>query len=315
VERAAVLPAPNRSTTMSNPFDIFPDDDLDAVAPSTTRETLTNQRAAQGFIAPAAPSYEERCVKCRGTGRFTSRSGRVLGECFACKGAGFNTFKTDAATRAKGRERAAVKAEQKAVDKQAAIEAFRVEQPAVWAWLQENDRSDRPFEFATEMLAKLLQYGELSVNQLNGCLKCVAAREAKRAEWQAKRAAEQATAPKLDKLTAAFDRAIANKAKARLYFGSVTVSPAKANSANPGALYVKDGETYLGKIVDGRFLASRDCTDAVKATVLELLADPAKAAIKYGKELIRCCCCGAELDNKLSRELGIGPICREKWGF
>ena len=268
---------------MSNPFDIFPDDDLDAVAPSTTRETLTNQRAAQGFIAPAAPSYEERCVKCRGTGRFTSRSGRVLGECFACKGAGFNTFKTEHA--------------------------------AIWAWFTDNQKAANPFEFATSLHNAVLNYGHLTERQLDAARTCVAKREAKRAEWQAARAIEQATAPKLDKLTAAFDRAIANKAKARLYFGSVTVSPAKANSANPGALYVKDGETYLGKIVDGRFLTSRDCTDAVKATVLELLADPAKAAIKYGKELIRCCCCGAELDNKLSRELGIGPICREKWGF
>ena len=307
---------------MTNAFDNL-NDDLDAAAPRTTRETLTATRDAQGFIAPAAPAFEQRCAKCRGTGRFTSYSGRVLGECFTCKGAGKLTFKTAPEVRAKGRARAAVKAEQKAVDKQAAIEAFRVEQPAVWAWFQENDRSDRPFEFATELYAKLLQYGSLNENQIGGCLRCIAARDAKRAE---RKAAAEATAPAvdaagIDRLKTAFDTALAdanerglNLEKIKLTFGNIAVKPAKANSRNPGGLYAYENRAYVGKIVDGRFFATRECSQGTTDTVLKLIADPEGTAKAYGQTTGTCCVCNATLRSDWKYK-GIGPICAEKYGW
>lgn len=46
--------------------------------------------------------------------------------------------------------------------------------------------------------------------------------------------------------------------------------------------------------------------------------DPYAAATAYGLQtgVCSCCsCCGRELTNKLSVELGIGPVCREKFGW
>ena len=101
----------------------------------------------------------------------------------------------------------------------------------------------------------------------------------------------------------------------RLTIGNVVISPAKEDSANPGALYVKSGGTYLGKIKDGRFFCSRDCTPDDEARVLAFVKDPRAAAEAYGIDTGICCVCNATLTNEESISLGIGPICREKFGW
>lgn len=70
---------------------------------------------------------------------------------------------------------------------------------------------------------------------------------------------------------------------------------------------------YLGKVTPNR-LDSR-LADNVKAVLLEAAADPLTAAIRYGKETGSCSCCGRDLTNPESIRLGIGPICREKFGL
>ena len=70
---------------------------------------------------------------------------------------------------------------------------------------------------------------------------------------------------------------------------------------------------YLGKVTHGR-LDSR-IPDSVKETLIAAAADPLSAAIRYGRETGSCSCCGKELTNKESIRLGIGPICREKFGL
>jgi hypothetical protein len=49
--------------------------------------------------------------------------------------------------------------------------------------------------------------------------------------------------------------------------------------------------------------------------VQSVAADPYAAAKLYGQQTGSCSCCGRELTNSLSIELGIGPICREKFGL
>jgi len=44
-------------------------------------------------------------------------------------------------------------------------------------------------------------------------------------------------------------------------------------------------------------------------------ADPLAAAIAHGKETGQCSCCGKTLTKQESIDLGIGPICRQKWGL
>ena len=70
---------------------------------------------------------------------------------------------------------------------------------------------------------------------------------------------------------------------------------------------------YLGKVTPNR-LDSR-IPDSVKETLIAAAADPLTAAIRYGRETGSCSCCGKELTNKESIRLGIGPICREKFGL
>jgi len=87
-------------------------------------------------------------------------------------------------------------------------------------------------------------------------------------------------------------------------------SPARKD---PSVIYVKTGETYLGKIADGLFRRSRECTDEQSAQIAAAAADPAEAAKAFGLRYAICGCCGLTLTNKISRERGIGPICYAKW--
>lgn len=53
-----------------------------------------------------------------------------------------------------------------------------------------------------------------------------------------------------------------------------------------------------------------------RARVLALIAeDPREAMLRYGREIGSCGHCGRTLTNPLSREIGIGPICRAKMGW
>jgi hypothetical protein len=95
----------------------------------------------------------------------------------------------------------------------------------------------------------------------------------------------------------------------------LTLSLAPATGKNPGAIYVKDDGEYAGKVLGTIFEPAR----TAKADVIEILqrvaADPLAEAVRYGRRTGRCACCGLTLTNKVSIELGIGPICRAKWGL
>lgn len=118
-------------------------------------------------------------------------------------------------------------------------------------------------------------------------------------------------------IATAFAAAHASKIKSpKLRLEGFVFSRAPDHGANAGSIYVKatDGE-YLGKVTDGRFRAVRTCDDPTSARVIEAAADPHKAAKAYGLKTGSCSCCGRELTNKESIDLGIGPICKEKFGW
>jgi hypothetical protein len=100
--------------------------------------------------------------------------------------------------------------------------------------------------------------------------------------------------------------------------GTLVVSPAGAQSANAGKLYIKvDGE-YAGKMgPDGAFLKSRDLRDAasVGALLTSLCLDPVAAASVYGRRTGVCCFCARRLTDARSVAVGYGPICAEHWGL
>jgi hypothetical protein len=260
------------------------------------------EREVHGEDAKHA-QFKETCKKCRGSGRFTSWAGRSLGECFSCKGKGHKSFVTSTEDRAKSK--------QSRVDRLAAkVEAFRTENADVAQWLDTNTS----FEFAQSLKAQLSKKGTLSDGQVAAVQKCIA----KKAEFKKAQVVREATAAvvNVDKLTAAFENAATSLKWPKVRFLGFVVSRASDTSRNPGALYVKaDNDTYLGKIVAGRFITSRECTAEVEAEVLKVLADPEASAVLYGKTVGKCGCCGRELTNQVSIDRGIGPICAVKFGW
>jgi hypothetical protein len=160
----------------------------------------------------------------------------------------------------------------------------------------------------------LHQYGDLTDGQLNAAKKCVATLAAKKAE----RAAAIVSAPVIDisKIETAFATAKGNKIKSpKLNLGTFKFSCAPASGKNAGAIYVKAGESYLGKVAGGKFHRSYSCTTEQEAEVIAAAANPADAAKAYGFRSGNCSCCGRGLTNGASIDLGIGPICAEKYGW
>lgn len=294
-------------------FDIQHGDSLDDILG-------VRSEVARAPVAPPASyqpqDFTEPCPKCRGTGRFTSYSGRAMGQCFTCKGAGKRTFKTSRETRQRSAENAAQRVARKAAE---AVEDFKIVYPEIWTWMDGSD-----FPFAVSLRQALGKWGALTDNQITaaqGCIaKLAAAKEASKARTEN---APIADAAGIDRLKAAFDSAIAYSAakgkglrlrNPKITIGSMVISPAKATSANAGALYVKSGEQYLGKISGGKFFASRECSPDQSAKVLAFVADPGGAAKAYGQETGVCCVCNATLRSEW-RLRGIGPICAEKYGW
>ncbi len=266
----------------------------------------------------AEQRFEENCSKCGGTGQFRGWSGRTFGQCFACKGKGKFMFKTSPETRAANRQAAA---ERKGRLAEQAWTDFAAIQPVVAAWIEQKRGR---FDFAAKMYDVVVRFGDLSAGQLAACERMQAADAARDAERTQRLAnAPQVASEGVDRLKAAFDKAKAYAAakatgltirNPKITIGGMTISPAKATSANPGALYVKAGSTYLGKINGGQFFASRECTADDKDQVLKFIADPAAAAKVYGQETGICCVCNATLKSEW-RLRGIGPICAEKMGW
>lgn len=178
---------------------------------------------------------------------------------------------------------------------------FAERHPQVAEWINANRSTDN---FAESMAQSIAQYGSLTTNQLAACERNVRA--------------PKTSAPTVstDKLMAAFDAATSSGLKRpKLRFDGFQASLAPMTGKNPGAVYLKDGEIYLGKIAGGKFMASRDASSDQIAVIIATMADPLAAAVAFGKRTGMCSCCGAELTNSQSIERGIGPICAEKFGF
>lgn len=264
---------------------------------------------------PIRPNAEvrETCGKCGGSGMWAG-FGDCVGDrsCTRCKGRGFQVFKFTKSERDRRRQAATARAERKT---QAALDSFAADHPLVWDWL--NAEAPR-FEFAAAMLESLRKWGKLTERQLAAALKCAEGAAERKAKWQAEReqAKAQAQSVSIDAIESAFERAKAAGIKwPKLRLDSFIFSPAGAAGKNPGAVYIKEGDIYLGKVLGGKLFKSRDCSADQEGRIVAAAADPAAAAVAYGKRFGACSVCGRELSNQESIDLGIGPICAERFGF
>jgi hypothetical protein len=297
------------------------DDDLSDIFGAPASERVAEGAAfAKDVLAKATSdvTYEEKCRDCRGTGSFYGYSGRYIGQCFKCKGAGVRRYKQTAEQREKARAAAAAKRDQKAAEASEQAAAWLAANPTEAAWLQEPVRGD--FTFHADMLDSLLKYGHFTERQ-EAAVRNAAAKSAERkAQWAAEKAAREAGAATLTlaKIRAGFDNALQHLKRPKLRVADIQFSLAPATGRNAGCIYVvrASDDTYLGKITpEDKFLTSRECSAADSATVARVAADPAAAAVAHGHEYGQCSCCGRELTNPESVALGIGPICRDRWGF
>lgn len=107
-----------------------------------------------------------------------------------------------------------------------------------------------------------------------------------------------------------------------LRLGAYEFSPAGETSRNPGGIYVKTLKesgglpgVYLGKVINGAFMRSRDCTPAQQDEIVAISRDPKAAALAFGKRFGRCSVCNRPLTDPASVERSIGPVCAAKYGF
>lgn len=261
---------------------------------------------------PGTTSWTNPCPKCRGTGRFTSYSGRDLGACFMCKGAKVLTFKTSPEQRERAQAKAHSHKAAKAHSKAEAGRQFWTDHDAEYKWCMAA--SARGFEFAGKMLVAVGQYGSLTTNQLAAVQRLIA-QDVTRNEAQATKV-EAAKGIDVSRIATLFATAREAKLKKpRLRIGDVELVLAPERGKNPGAVYVTRGEDYLGKIVGGIYEPSRMASSADVALVQDTAADPLGLAVAYGRRTGNCACCGRQLTDPVSVANGIGPICQTKWGM
>ena len=249
------------------------------------------------------------CSKCSGSGKFYSYTGRLVGPCRRCGGTG--KVKTDPRVRA---ERAAKRERERleAVGKN--VTAFATNFPAEYKWLGEHAAR---FDFARSLFEAVGKFGCLTERQhaaLTTCMEKDAARAKERAE---RKPDAEVGGAGFSRMVAAFDAAkVSGLRRPKFRVGEYTFAPAKASSANAGCIYVTRSSIYIGKITaEGAYFATREATAEDKAEVARIGADPLAAAVMHGKQTGACSCCGRTLENAESVELGIGPICRAKWGL
>lgn len=258
--------------------------------------------------------YTEPCKACRGTGRYNGPSS-YGSHCFQCGGKGFHEYKTSPEYRKARAEKTVAKKAQAEQDRQAARDAWHVANKEVSNWLIQTAPR---WDFAANMLDAVAKYGALTEAQMAAIQRCIERDIERKAQWAAERAAREAAAPQVNatKLEDAFRTAKSNGLKwPKIKIAGVKVSPASETSKNAGALYVKEGDTYLGKVLGGRFFKSRDCGTEQEGIVVNLINDPKGYAEAYGLRTGQCCICSRELTNKESIDRGIGPICAEKFGW
>jgi hypothetical protein len=304
-------------------------DDLSDLLGGETAPATSMKQPPASYAPIEKTVFAEGCPKCRGTGTFYSYSGRALGPCFACKGAGKLEFKTSPEARAKSQQRAAAKKVEAAQALTDACAAFTAANKAEVEWLitaaHRNTTKGGTFTFPQDVLDKLFKFGSLTDGQLAAVRKLMA-RDAERA------AERTAAAPAAD--VSALDKAFAvarERAERKNQMGvftkplllksdevSVSIQPGKPGSKWDGYLFVRDGnndERKMGFFKDGKFIANRDTTPVEQAAILACATDPYTAVKAYAKAWSRCGVCGQTLLNDVSIEAGMGPVCRGKFGW
>lgn len=249
------------------------------------------------------------CMECSGTGNWVSPRGNKFGKCFACGGKGhfFTSYKDRAKNRATTKSRKARKLDSAKTDFAEREDKLIDQLRPMVDW---NN-------FAASLVNQFDSKGNLSENQIAAARKMIAKCAATKATNSAEREKNTADVD-LSAIKAMFDTAMASGLKRpKFRVNGFVISRAPDHGNNAGHLYVKTSDDeYQGKITpDHKFMAAYSAAPET-STALQLIAeDPKAAAVKYGRDLGQCACCGRQLTDPVSIENGIGPICAGNFGF
>jgi hypothetical protein len=264
------------------------------------------------------------CEKCHGKGSvIIGYVNRRQAECFYCNGTGKR--KTSAEHRAKLKATRQANDQKRKAEKSAKFEAWLAdttqEQRAAIKWLREQVAYNGFYgrsEFSTSMISRLDSRDTLTENMINAITRMHTKAMANQAKREAEKSAEMelnSVSTEFSALFAAFAKAHEEIAKPIFRVDDLKVSRAPDHGTNAGCLYVKSVcNDYLGKITPSGQFKGR-ASDSQRESLDALAKDPFAAVIKHGRDTGKCGCCGKELTKKQSIEDGIGPICKDKWGF
>lgn len=145
-------------------------------------------------------------------------------------------------------------------------------------------------------------------------------REKERQEWEEKEKErkEPITSRAIENVYNAFLIAKGNKkGRLRLKIGALAFQTRNLYySPDSDEIVVKHNGNYIGVInEDAEFLQGRNVPEEALAALVFMKSDLRKATTDHGKKTGNCACCGRELTDPKSIEMGIGPLCAERWGF
>jgi hypothetical protein len=164
--------------------------------------------------------------------------------------------------------------------------------------------------FAASLVAQYDSKGSLSVAQVEAAERMFAKMTANAANKSAAKAVDLSNVHKM------FDAALAHGLKRpRFAFGDLRLSLASETSRNAGAVYVKLGGEYAGKVQGGVYHPVGAGSVATAQAIATIAADPLAAAVQHGRDTGQCACCGRTLTDPESVARGIGPICAAHWGI
>lgn len=280
-------------------------DDLDTLNGGDEQDnSYARIRAGAHVVNGGEATFD--CPACKGSGVFRSYTGRVVGNCFKCKGA----------KKIGARAMSAHKGQQTRKENDRAFtEAHRGEHEYMVKAAQNG------FQMMGRLLNKWNENGRLHQDEIETVRKYMR-QDAERREARNAQIAEEKKAQEvkveLSAIDALFATATDNRVKRPIFRAdTLEISKAAANGRNAGALYVKRraDDMYLGMIKDGVFQPRREATQEDKDELLAIAADPLAASIKYARRTGRCGCCGHTLVDPVSILAGIGPICAENYGL
>lgn len=169
-------------------------------------------------------------------------------------------------------------------------------------------------EFLVDVCRKGRLWGHLSQNQRVALSKAVVRQE----QRVIRPAIETAPSEGLLKIQALMKHAAQHRQFPRIEAEGFTFTVAGRRSNLPGAVNVKQGDEYVGRIDSGAFYVGnteRSRHLGALALAERIGEDPAAVLGQMGRETGECCFCSRPLTDARSVKAGYGPTCADDYGL